>query len=85
MKHFADPRPVTGLSYLERSEVLLGRTGWSRDDYWREGLAEFDRIFTASRPVIPGEREHYARAFVDLNCPHAKRRTLGAQAKGGIA
>lgn len=64
---------MTGLSYLERYEVLLGRMDWTRADYWRAGLEEFDRIFTASRPVLPGEREHYARAFVDLNCPHGKR------------
>lgn len=77
------PIAATGLSYLERSELMLGRTHWSRDDYLRAGEAEFDRVFTAKRKVYPGEREHYARVFLDLHCPHAKRRTFGSQANGG--
>lgn len=71
-----------GLSYLEKAELLLGRSHWTREDYQRAGEAEFDRIFTASRNPSVGEREHYARAFVDLNCPHSKRRLNGARTKG---
>lgn len=69
------PVAATGLSHLEREELIMGRSHWVLADYQREGGLEFDRIFTASRKPTTAEREHYTRAFVDLNCPHAKRRT----------
>lgn len=77
------PVAATGLSHLEREELIMGRSHWSREDYQREGGLEFDRIFTASRKPSVGEREHYTRAFVDLNCPHAKRITC-APTKGAL-
>lgn len=70
-----NPIAARGLSWMEQHEVRMGRVHWSRADYQRAGEAEFDSAFTASRKPFPGEREHYARAFVDLNCPHAKRAT----------
>lgn len=61
------------LTVFERQEARLGRSHWTLEDYREAGRAEFDRVFTASREPYPGEREHYARTFVDINCPPSKR------------
>jgi hypothetical protein len=72
VKHDPIHAAVTGLSWMEAHEVRMGRTHWTREDYVREGGDEFDRIFTARRVPTAGERDHYARAFVDLHCPPGK-------------
>lgn len=75
MTHAApDPRlrrPAFGLSSKERDEVLFGRVNWTVADYLEEGRREFDR--NQGRGQFPNNgREHYARAFLNINCPPAK-------------
>lgn len=68
-------KPLSALPAKERMEARFGRTHWTVEDYLAEGRREFDREFIdtgKASPWQPGNREAYARAFVDFHCPKAK-------------
>ena len=59
--------------HVLRAERLLGRTDWSAADYYVEGLAEFDRHYTAKPDrFTPARRREYASKFVHFHCPRYK-------------
>lgn len=61
-----------------------GIGGYARADgsvsrYGDKARAERAAQVWMDEGIYPGQQ---ARAFVDLNCPHSKRRAFGAQAEG---
>lgn len=69
-------KPLHGLSLDERTELRMGRAHWTIADYLNEGRREFDALYIdtgKASPWQPGNREEYARKYVQMFCPAGKR------------
>lgn len=69
-----DRKPLSGLSMMERTEAMLGRSHWTLEDYRRDGNEAFDRRHERGiTPLHESLRPDFVRAHIELNCPPSKR------------